>query len=230
MRNEVGARRSVKAISANPMATVDDLVWLREKDPVAAVHHPNCPPEMWWELAADYPIEAMSSALYWMLTLESPERWEQLQRKNIDDWVDAASQRLPFLEMHLFAADCAEHVLHLYEREFPGDTRVRDTIEARRRYANGQISQAEWEVARQSAYATAHAAWTAADFTDVSVAYAADAAHTAHAANSAAYAGSAAALAADSGVPTSSAWHAARHSEYLWQWERVQQYLRGEVQ
>ena len=118
---------------------------------IEEIQNPECDSERWWALAARHPLEAMASALYWMLTLESPERWEKMQRENIGDWLYQATKRLRFRESELFASDCAERVLHLYDREFPGDTRVRDAS-------------------------------------------------------------------------------AAEYKERLWQWERVQQYLRGEIQ
>ena len=79
--NRAGARRTQGTIKANPMATADDRVWLQKKDPIAALLHPNCPPEMWWRLAAMDPLEAQSSILYGILTLESPEQREQLQKR-----------------------------------------------------------------------------------------------------------------------------------------------------
>jgi hypothetical protein len=39
----------------------------------------------------------------------------------------------------LFAADCAESVLHIYEDQYPGDDRPRLAIEAARRFAVGEI-------------------------------------------------------------------------------------------
>ena len=163
---------------------------------------PECNSERWWKLAKDYPLDAMASALYFLLTLESPERWEQLQKENIGDWVKLAVERLPFRERELFAADCAERVLHLYERECPGDTRVREVIEARRRYALGLISQEEWEAAREVTVAAARSTY----------AYVA-------------YAAAAAARSADAAA----AYASARYAERVWQWGRAQQYLRGEA-
>ena len=59
----------------------------------------------------------------------------------------------------LFAADCAEHVLHLFEEEYPNDNRPRKAIEAARLYANDTIGVA----ARDAAGAAAGAAgWDAA--------------------------------------------------------------------
>ncbi len=39
----------------------------------------------------------------------------------------------------LWAAECAEHVLHLFEDEQPSDTRPRDAIEAARAWAGGSV-------------------------------------------------------------------------------------------
>jgi hypothetical protein len=40
----------------------------------------------------------------------------------------------------LWAADCAEHVLHLFEAEQPDDVRPRDAIEAARAWAHGDAT------------------------------------------------------------------------------------------
>ncbi|WP_141817568.1 putative immunity protein [Ornithinimicrobium humiphilum] len=39
----------------------------------------------------------------------------------------------------LWAADCAEHVLHLFEQEVPGDSRPREAVEAARAWARGEL-------------------------------------------------------------------------------------------
>ncbi|MDN6134170.1 MAG: hypothetical protein L0J03_08705 [Brevibacterium sp.] len=39
----------------------------------------------------------------------------------------------------LWAADCAEHGVHLVECEVPGDTRVRDAVDAARAWADGTM-------------------------------------------------------------------------------------------
>ena len=43
----------------------------------------------------------------------------------------------------LWAADCAEHVLPLFERERPGDERPRQAIEAARSWARGEMGMME---------------------------------------------------------------------------------------
>ena len=71
----------------------------------------------------------------------------------------------------LFAADCAERVLPIYEKEYPDDDRPRKAIQAARDYANGKITKdklaAAWDAARAAAWDAARAAardaaWAAA--------------------------------------------------------------------
>lgn len=69
----------------------------------------------------------------------------------------------------LFAADCAERVLPLWEREHPKDLRPREVIEMARRFARREASwDAAWaaamDAARDAAWAAAArgAAWAAA--------------------------------------------------------------------
>ena len=176
---------------------------------IEEIQDPECDAERWWTLAKDHPLEAMSSALFSLLTLESPGRWSKLQRTNFQPWLQVAINRLLPRARELFAADCAEHVLPLYEQTHPGDTRVRSAIAARRRYANGQLSAEEWEYARDAANDAANDAAMGGKWCEW---FAADAA-----ANTSAY---------------PAAWSAwtARYTEQVWQWERVLLYLRGEVQ
>ena len=108
----------------------------------------------------------------------------------------------------LFAADCAEHVLPLYEKRYPDDAGPREAIAAARRFARGEITEAELIEKRAAADAAAHAAYAAADAAADAAAYAA-----AHAAYAAAYA--AAADAAD--------------AEREWQGKRLIAYLSGKV-
>tara|TARA_S200002703_G_scaffold40354_1_gene35155 strand:- start:7642 stop:8175 length:534 start_codon:yes stop_codon:yes gene_type:complete len=75
--------------------------------------------------------------------------------------------------VRLFACDCAESVLHLFEKKYPEDDRPRKTIEVARRFANGEATQEEldkardaawdaWDAARASTDAAYAAAWAAA--------------------------------------------------------------------
>jgi hypothetical protein len=55
----------------------------------------------------------------------------------------------------VWAADCAEHVLHLFEQTQPGDDRPRRAIELARSWARGEIT---WAQARMAAFAANAAA------------------------------------------------------------------------
>ena len=64
-------------------------------------------------------------------------------------------------EIRLFACDCAEHVLHIYEAKNPNDPTVRKCIEVARRYAAGEATSEEMTAAWDAADAAARDADTA---------------------------------------------------------------------
>ena len=64
-------------------------------------------------------------------------------------------------EIRLFSADCAEMVLHIYEKQYPNDDIPRKAIQAARDYANGLISAEELAAASAAAWAAWDAAWAA---------------------------------------------------------------------
>ena len=99
----------------------------------------------------------------------------------------------------LFAADCAEHVLPIFEKLRPKDDRPRKAIEAARAFARGEISAAARDAARDAARAAAGAAARAA---------------------AGATAGDAARAAA-----WDAAWAAAGDAERKWQSQRLAMYL-----
>ncbi len=80
----------------------------------------------------------------------------------------------------LFACDCAEHVLPIYENKYPEDKRVCLCIEAIRKFAYGQITAQEltaaWEAAREARFAAVALADAAAADAAAWAARAADAA------------------------------------------------------
>jgi len=130
----------------------------------------------------------------------------------------------------LFAADCAEHVLHIFERHYPNDDRPRKAIEAARKFANGETSVKELERASAAAYNAANAADAAADDAAYFAANAADAAAAAYFAANAAYcAADAASTAAYCAADATRLSGAGRDNERDWQAARLEQYLRGEV-
>ena len=99
----------------------------------------------------------------------------------------------------LFAADCPERVLPLFEKERPNDARPREAIAVARRFAVG-------EATREELAAACAAAWAARDA-------AGDAAR--------------AAARAAAGAAARDAWDAAWAAETAWQRERLAQYLSG---
>ena len=110
----------------------------------------------------------------------------------------------------LFAADCAERVLHLFEEDYPDDPRPRKAIEAAREWVE--------DPTRAGAADAAYDAYAAAD--DDDAAYAAHSAAAAADAGADAYAAYYAAAAAD----------AAYDSEREWQRQRLAEYLLGEIE
>ena len=65
--------------------------------------------------------------------------------------------------MRLFACDCAEHVIHICEKDFPDEKRPRQAIEVARRFARGEATKEELAAARDAAWDAARAAARAAE-------------------------------------------------------------------
>jgi hypothetical protein len=62
----------------------------------------------------------------------------------------------------IWAADCAQHVLHLFEQTHPGDDRPRRAIEQARAWAQGEITMTQVREAAYAAHDAARAASGAA--------------------------------------------------------------------
>jgi len=140
-------------------------------------------------------LEWMNNPSAWLIELDEAT-YDENEHKYVArrgrllrrlDW-NEANQRL-------FAADCAEHVLKIFEDKHPGDKRPRKAIQAAREFAKGQITQGQLDAARDAAGDAARAA-------------AGDAAR--------------AAARAAAGV---AAWDAARDAEREWQARRLLKYL-----
>jgi hypothetical protein len=111
----------------------------------------------------------------------------------------------------LFAADCAERALPIFERAYPGDDRPRKAIAAARAYARGEIDSAAlsavWSAAVSAAVSAADSAvWSAAESAVWS-----------------------AALSAVVSAARSAAVSAADSAGRAWQTDRLFAYLAGEV-
>lgn len=104
-------------IAQNPQASAEEVQFLCRTYPLTALAHPNCPIDLWWILARMHPVEATLSPLYPLVLLESPEKWEQLEknfarraRKAYLEWPD------PTLAQRLWVLDCVARVFPLLER------------------------------------------------------------------------------------------------------------------
>jgi hypothetical protein len=133
---------------------------------------------------------------------------EQGQVPNIYDWEVAGWTDK---EKRLFACDCAEHTLPIYEKEYPDVKRPRQAIETARRFALGEATSEEMDAAGDAAWAAARAAVRAA-----ARAAARDAARAAARAAAWDAAGDAAGDAArDAARAAEEKWQAAKMLEYL---------------
>ncbi len=230
----VGARDRAE-ILADPKATDEEIFALSEVDPVAAISHPNCPTDIWWHLAVEYPLEAEESILFPMFRLEDPARWVALEESNFSYWMSLyiRGERRPKGKkpeydrmLRLFAADCASRALPVFEAVRPGDIRPRWAIEEAYAYANtlyppksGPGSKRALKKATLSAYGAA------CEVGDTKAGHAARAADWAsniehgapgEFAHDAAYQAD---MALRRGIEDK--------SEERWQWYRLKEYLRG---
>jgi len=160
---EVGSDRTYAAIEKDPQATAEEVRLLSLSSPIVALNHPNCPIELWWELAAEYPLDAASSLLYDLFTLEEPARWGEMEREEIGEWIRIYGEQLPSHKRTLFAMDCVEHVLPLWESKNPKDQGPWRAIQAQRQYANGKLSQDAWEEACNESHEAGDGAETIAE-------------------------------------------------------------------
>ena len=128
-------------------------------------------------------------------------------------WLLLREEFIPENDLHELACKFAESVLHLFEKEYPNDLRLRKAIEAKRKFIKGEISKDELAAARAAASA---AAWDAAR--------AAASAAARAAASAARYAARAAADAA-SDAASAATWAAARGDERQKQLEIVKEYF-----
>jgi hypothetical protein len=119
----------------------------------------------------------------------------------------------------LFACDCAERVLPIFEKEFPDDKRPRIAIETARQYANGKATTEELDAAWVAAWDAAWAAKAAGAAAEAARA----AGWAARAAGEAAgwAAGRAAVWAAKAAEAARAAVWAARNAEKKWQTNKL---------
>jgi len=125
----------------------------------------------------------------------------------------------------VWAADCAEHVLHLFEEVQPADARPRQAIEQARAWVRGEITMSEARAAAGAANAAARDLTGAARHAAHAAGQAAAVAHVAaHELGAAAYAIKAARAAAPKGEGDR-----AGRQECRWQRERLPDAIRDLV-
>ena len=129
--------------------------------------------------------------------------------------------------VRLFACDCAERALPIFEKTSPNDTRPRDCIAVARRFANGEATDQERAAAGAAAGAAARdAAGAAARDAARDAAWAAAGAAAWDAAWAAAWAAAwDAAWAAAGAAAWAAAGDAARDAEIQWQTTRLRELL-----
>jgi hypothetical protein len=125
----------------------------------------------------------------------------------------------------IWAADCAQHVLHLYEEMQPNDDRPRRAVELARAWARGEITMSQARAAGGHAMAAARVLSGAARHAAFAAGQAAVVAHVAaHELGAAAYAIKAARAAAPKGESES-----AGRRECQWQREQMPEAIRDLV-
>jgi len=133
--------RSFDEIKADPMATVAEITALSNRFPGDGLRHPNCPAHIWWPLAATGMYWALLSPAGPLFILEDPARWERLELDEAESHIRWHLKQMKGRAQRLFAADCAEHVLHFFTEICPANTRLQEAIAMARTYAAGRCSK-----------------------------------------------------------------------------------------
>ena len=122
----------------------------------------------------------------------------------------------------IWAAACAEHVLHFYEEARPGDNRPRNAIEQSHAWVCGEITMRQSRVCAYDANAAAKEVSGASKYAAFAAGQAAAVAHVAaHELGAAAYA----IRAMQAAVPDSEREKAGSH-ECQWQWKQLPDEIR----
>lgn len=129
--------------------TQEEIQKMAESNPKEAAAHSDCPPELWRKLAIKYTQEAKSNPAAGLFALQNPElySWEAVERACARDWIGAMLPTVPSVLRGLWAADCAERTLGLFEQAHPEDQRPRAYILAWRQYLAGLGNRESWVAA-----------------------------------------------------------------------------------
>ena len=112
-------------------------------------------------------IGACKEAVDWVGNQTRAHAWKTCERGDWMIWLLVNKGKTADKILRLIAADCAERVLPIFEKQYPGDDRPRKAILAARDYANGKIGAASMAAAGAASIAAAGAAsmasaWAAA--------------------------------------------------------------------
>lgn len=184
-------------------------VWTEEVEPV--------PCRQGWHLCRKQDIFDWSHEALWVVetdgdvVVDPQENNKVVARRarlvrQIEEW-NPKTQRL-------FAVDCAEHVLHLFETEHPNDDRPRTAIETTRRFVLGEVSVQELLAAESTAWIAAMSArFDAGSAADSAARFAAQAAAWSSSWSAAGSVARFTTLAAT----LAAAWSSAERDEHTWQ-------------
>lgn len=140
-RTKVGGR---KKVTDDPLATPAQIEKLAKKDPLAALAHVNCPPDLWWRLAEYNPLAALHSPLFGLFALENPARWKDLEATHVADWLAQELRRIPDAMGQPLAADGLAHIARIVE-EIPSQQKMfLEGLAVRRSYADGTAGLLEF--------------------------------------------------------------------------------------
>ena len=139
--DEVGVRKL--GVRKDPMATREQILALANRSKREALWHPNCPLDLWWGYAADYPAEALLTPLGALVLLESPNEWADFERKMARDWVRNQPTHLSPRGRLLFSISEAERVLPVWEAAYPEDYRPWNAIVKAKEFEAGLASEEE---------------------------------------------------------------------------------------
>ena len=115
---------------------------------LGALQDPDCPTDMWWLLAKDYPLEAIQSPLYDLLTLEDPAHWLALEQMYADRWLSlligkySKTHDAPLQQLASFGI--AQVLSRMREKGFHRFSLGTQLLAQRRRYLKGRLSFFQW--------------------------------------------------------------------------------------
>jgi len=116
--------------------------------------------ELWNSIVQVFPLEAMQSEMWNEAQLGDAEHKRRLQWLWLELYTGKTSHPwkppvLSLTERRLFAADCAERVLPVFEAAYPGELAPRRAIEAARKFAREEIDSDQLKSVRDKAFRVA---------------------------------------------------------------------------